>query len=263
VTPIPILLYHSVAPSWAPDYARWCIDPALFADHLDAVLELGYTCLTVSQLVDATATATLPAKPLAITFDDGRQDFAEHAVAPMAARGVPSTMYVVSGHVGGTSAWLDIPGEHRQPMMTWSQLLDARAAGVEIGAHSVSHPELDVVGAAAAADEVSRSRSQLEDGMGSPVRTFAYPHGYYSSRVQRLVRDAGFDSAAAVHDRWSSDTDDRFALSRLIIDGDTTPERLQARLQRPEHPRSHGHPALRVGWRAVRRARRAVASARS
>lgn len=262
MTPIPILLYHSVAPSWSAGYARWCIDPTLFDDHLDVVIGLGYTCLTVSELVDATATGTLPAKPLAVTFDDGRQDFADHAVSPMAARGVPSTMYVVSGHVGGSSAWLDIPGEHQQPMMTWSQISDAGAAGVEIGAHSVNHPELDVVGTSLAAGEIARSRTQLEDGLGTAVRTFAYPHGYYSARVQRLVREAGFDSAAAVHDRWSSDSDDRFALSRLIINGDTTPAQLEARLQQPAYPRAHGHPALRAGWRAVRRARRAIAVAR-
>jgi len=248
VTPIPILLYHSVAPTWAPGYARWCIDPSLFADHLDVVLGLGYTCLTISQLVDATASGTLPATPLAVTFDDGRQDFADHAVAPMAERGIPSTMYVVSGHVGGTSGWLAMAGEHDQPMMTWSQIDAACSAGVEIGAHSVNHPELDVVEQRVAAGEVTRCRAQLEDGIGRPVRTFAYPHGYYSSRVQRLVRDAGFDSAAAVHDRWSSATDDRFALSRLIINGDTTPAQLEALLQRPSSPRTHGD----AGWRPRR-----------
>lgn len=263
MTPIPILLYHSVAPMWSPGYARWCIDPALFADHLDVVVGLGYTCLTVSELVDAIATETLPSKPLAVTFDDGRQDFADHAVAPMAARHIQSTMYVVSGHVGGTSGWLDLAGEDQQPMMTWSQVREAASTGVEIGAHSVSHPELDVVGLPVAAGEIARSRSQLEDGLGAAVRSFAYPHGYYSARVQRLVGDAGFDSAAAVHDRWSSDVDDRFGLSRLIIDGDTTPAQLEGRLSHPDFPRTHGHPALRAGWRAVRRAKRVMSSARS
>lgn len=261
MTPIPILLYHSVGRTDAPAYARWCIAPERFAEHLDALVDAGYTFLTVSQLVDATATGNLPERPMAITFDDGRADFARNAVAPMAERGIRSTMYVVTGRVGGTSDWLAIAGEREQPMMGWSQIADAAAAGVEIGAHSVSHVELDTVPRSVAAEEVRRSRVELGEALGDTIRSFAYPHGYYSAGVRQLVQDAGFDSACAVYDRWSSDRDDRFGLSRLIVDASTTSDQLVERLRIPSRRGRPGHAALRVGWRAARRVRRAVSSA--
>jgi peptidoglycan/xylan/chitin deacetylase (PgdA/CDA1 family) len=261
VTPVPILLYHSVGSTRAATYARWCIAPGRFVEHLDALVDAGYTFLTVSQLVDATAAGELPERPMVITFDDGRADVADHALAPMAERGIRSTIYVVSGRVGGTSDWLAIADECDQPMMGWSQIAEAVAAGVEIGAHSVNHVELDTVPRSAAAEEIHRSREQLADGLGDAVRSFAYPHGYYSAGIRQLVHDAGFDSACAVHDRWSSDRDDRFALARLIVDAGTTADELTERLRTPSLRRRHGRTALRVGWRTARRVRRAVSSA--
>jgi peptidoglycan/xylan/chitin deacetylase (PgdA/CDA1 family) len=259
VTPVPILLYHSVAPTCAPQYRRWCISPELFEAHLDLIGELGYTCVGISDLVDGHRTGSLPSRPLAITFDDGRADFFDHALPLLAARGLPSTMYVVSGHVGRTSSWLDVEGEEDQPMMTWEQLREAAAHGVEIGAHSATHPHLDVIGKRRASEEIHRSRHELERGMGTPIRSFAYPHGYHSTRIKFTVRSAGFDSACAVRDTWSSDDDDRFALSRLIIDGETTSDELRSRLARPDTGQRRSQALLRVSWRTVRRVRHQLA----
>jgi peptidoglycan/xylan/chitin deacetylase (PgdA/CDA1 family) len=261
VTPIPILLYHSVSPTAAPGYERWCIAPGRFAAHLDAIVELGFTCLTISGLVDATLADALPPKPLAITFDDGRADFYDHALDSLASRGLPSTMYVVAGHVGGSSDFLGIAGEDDQPMMTWEQLRSASGHGVEIGAHSMTHPQLDIVGRARADDEISRSRTVLEDGLAEPVRSFAYPHGYHTARLTRSVRAAGYDSACAVHDRCSSADDNRFALSRLIVDGDTSTDRLRVLLTGLDVRRRPHRAPLRVGWRLVRRTRQRLGTA--
>jgi peptidoglycan/xylan/chitin deacetylase (PgdA/CDA1 family) len=261
VTPVPILLYHSVGSTDAAAYARWCIAPKRFVEHLDALVDAGHTFLTVSQLVDATVAGEIPERPIVITFDDGRADVADHAVVPMAERGIRSTIYVVSGKVGATSDWLADARERDQPMMGWSQIADAVAAGVEIGAHSVNHVELDTAPRWVAAEEIRRSRAQLTEGLGDTVRSFAYPHGYYSATVRRLVQDAGFDSACAVHDRWSSDRDDRFALARLIVDGGTSADELMERLRAPSLRGRHGRTALRAGWRTARRIRRAASSA--
>ena len=255
MTPIPILLYHSVAPEATDQYARWCVHPDLFAAQLDAVLALGYTPLTISELVDATSSGTLPKRPIAITFDDGRADFIEHAVPTLQSAGVASTMYVVTDNIGGTSDWLPMPGEADQPMMSWDDVRSAAAAGVEIGSHSATHRELDVIPAADLTDELVVSRQRLSDELGAPVRSFAYPHGYHSRSIVRRTELAGYDSACAVKDRWSHEHDDRFALSRLFVWGTTSAGELESMLSDPatRAPRSvRLERPLRAGWRAVR-----------
>jgi peptidoglycan/xylan/chitin deacetylase (PgdA/CDA1 family) len=252
VTPVPILLYHSVGHTSAPAYRRWCIEPSLFGEHLSALRSAGYDCLTVSGLVDAVDAGALPENPLLVTFDDGRADYAEHALPQLENHGVVSTMYVVSSQVGGTSAWLGIPGESDQPMMTWEDMRAAVACGHEIGSHSRTHPQLDVIARCDSHAEITGSRCDLEDGLGAPVRSFAYPHGHHRNREVVAVRDAGYDSACAVADRWSWLGQDRFRLSRLIVDGDTTADELLARLSEPPAGPRHRSRVLKGGFRCVR-----------
>lgn len=140
--------------------------------------------------------------------------------------------------------------------MTWADLRSLRSAGVELGAHSLSHPELDVISSKQARREISASREHLEDGLDLAVRSFAYPHGYHSRSVIKITRESGYDSACAVKDRWSEPDDDAFALSRLIIDGGTTAEQLESLLRNPPARQPREQRVLRLAWRTTRRAKR-------
>jgi len=252
--PVPILLYHSVADSASDAYRPWTVAPSQLAEHLAVVAELGYTTLTVSDFLDRRGTQSLPAKPCLVTFDDGRADFLSGAVPVLVDRGATATVYVVSGHIGGTSAWLPMEEERGQPMMSWSAVRDVDGVGIEVGAHSESHRELDVLSAAHLEREVVDCRRRLSEGLGHGVRSFAYPHGYHSKRVIEVVRAAGFDSAAAVYDRWSHVDDFRFGLSRMFVWDTTEAEDLRATLnaERPRTTDRRRDAMLRGGWRAAR-----------
>ncbi len=252
--PVPILLYHGVAEDAGGPSAPWVIDPGTFRAHLDALDGSGARPVTIGALVDALE-AGAPVAPgtVALTFDDGFADFASGALPALAERGWAATLYVTTGAIGATTTWLP----ERRPMLSWSALRDVAAAGIEIGAHTVHHPQLDVLPLDRARREIVESRATLEDGLGAPVETFAYPHGYHDQRVRSLVVDAGFRSGCAVKHRFSSLRDDRFALSRVMVrDGD--PADLVARWCRGEGlPTSAGgsSPIRSVAWRQVRRAR--------
>lgn len=255
--PVPILLYHSVGHTSSAEYRRWCVDPVAFSEQLDVLVELGLTCLTVTDFVDRRRAGTLPERPALITFDDGRADVVEHAAPTLEAHRLPATVYVVSGHLGGHSSWLDDPLERAQPMMSWQDARDLDRAGVEIGSHSVTHRELDVLASAEVRREIVGSRDHIAEQLGRAVSSFAYPHGYHTAGVVREVRRAGFTSACAVKDCWSPADDDAFALSRLIVGGELSTEAFRALLAGDvpirTHP-EHGELA-RLGWRALRWAR--------
>lgn len=92
-------------------------------------------------------------------------------------------------------------------MMTGEQVRSLRRAGMQIGAHTVSHPILAKLDASQAADEIGRSREVLEGLLGEKVGMFAYPNGkpgtdYLPDVHPRLVRELGFD--AAVSTRWAA-----------------------------------------------------------
>ena len=93
-------------------------------------------------------------------------------------------------------------------------------AGMQIGAHTVSHPILAKLDTPRAADEIGRSRDVLQTLLGEKVGLFAYPNGkpgtdYLPDVHPALVRELGFD--AAVSTRWAAArrSDDVFQIPRF------------------------------------------------
>jgi peptidoglycan/xylan/chitin deacetylase (PgdA/CDA1 family) len=250
---VPILLYHSVSddpPDWI---APFTVSPGLFAAHLDAVRDSGRQPLTVSQYMDAVrGIAAMPAAPVVITVDDGFADFRDNALPALSARGIPSTLYVTTGSLA------DRPQESVLPpagMLRSSELPELEAADVEIGAHSHSHRQMDLLPARAAGQEIVLSRTILADALGHPVRSFAYPHGYWRAAVRRLVGEAGFDSCCAVGESLSPAGEHPLAISRLMVRAHHDAAAI-ARWLRPGGARviSGRHRILSFGWRQYRRA---------
>ncbi|HEV7721020.1 MAG TPA: polysaccharide deacetylase family protein [Iamia sp.] len=253
--PVPVLLYHGVAPSAPPGLQPWVMHPDRFAAHLDLIVARGLTPLRVSDLVDAyRGEREMPERPVVITFDDGLADFAEHAWPALRERDLTATLYVVAGALGGTADWLDDIGGPPPAMLTWDQVRALDAEGCEIGAHSLTHPELDTLRRRAIEDEVSHSRREISTHLGAPVRSFAYPHGYHDRRVRAAVVAAGYDSACAVREALSSRDDDTLALARVTLLHDVEVDGLAAVLDGRDHPVAPFPEPIRTkAWRVARR----------
>jgi peptidoglycan/xylan/chitin deacetylase (PgdA/CDA1 family) len=251
---VPVLVYHSVCTDPAPLMRDWAITPDGFREHLAFLASEGYTTLTVSEYAQRLRAPawSLPPRTAVITFDDGFADFATAAAPALAEAGMTATLYVSSAYMGETSSWLGPEGE--QPMLTWSQIADVAAAGIEIGAHAHHHFALDELDRASAQIEIVRSKNLIEDHLGTPVESFAYPHGYHSRAIKEMVRLAGFTSACGVKHALSGPGDDLFALARIMVPADATTHDLGALISGLS--RSPRHERLKTkAWRAVRRAR--------
>jgi peptidoglycan/xylan/chitin deacetylase (PgdA/CDA1 family) len=217
--------------------------------------EHDYCPVTISTLVSACAAgAPLPSRTLAITFDDGLRDFLTEAMPVLQRYGFAATLYVVTGYIGKTNGWSRTLGEDGRPMLSWSELLAVSQLGIECGAHTHSHPQLDVLPPADAFAEIRRSKTTLEDHLGCMVRTFAYPHGYASGTTRQLVRQAGFTSACRVRHALSSTEEDPFALSRIIMTSDVRANDLGSLLAGERLPIAPPRERLlTIGWRLARK----------
>lgn len=260
VAPIPILLYHSVSDCPSQAIAPFSVTPANFERHLDLIVHGGRQVLTVSALMDTLACHehVQQARLAAITFDDGFADTLEVAAPMLAARRLPATGYLTTGCLFGRHRPPDvaIPGR----MMAWTQVRELEMAGFEVGAHTHTHPHLDIIPRATARDEVRRSKELLEAELGHTVRSFAYPHGYTNSFLRSEARGAGFDSACGVRNRLSHAGDDRWCLARLTVRADTQVETVAAWLRGEGAPLSRPGESIQTGaWREVRRLRRLLA----
>lgn len=91
----------------------------------------------------------------------------------------------------------------------------ALAAEFEIGAHTMTHPQLSRLDTDAARREIVRSKETLEAIVGQPVRSFCYPYGDHNEETKRIVREAGFDRARSIN-RFVTRSADRFAIGTSV-----------------------------------------------
>ncbi len=200
---VPILYYHyirTVDPTRDLLGFKLSIAPTLFAQQMALLHVDGAHTVTMTQVVAALAgTATLPAHPVVLTFDDGYSDFATAAEPVLARFGFVAIDYVVSGFVG------------RFHYMTAAQVVAMDAAGMVIGSHTAHHVDLAAVPLDRARREIDSGKAALEGLLGHPVLDFAYPFGGHDAAVVQLVEQAGFRDAV------STMYGDRQALSSLFL----------------------------------------------
>ena len=226
---IPILMYHSISHSTNPKFKQFAVPPAQFAEQMMYLSTHCYTPLTVTQLV-TTAVEHLPEKPVVLTFDDGMADFFTDALPILVRYNFPATLYIATAFVGGTCDWLRREGESARRMMTWKEIVLAHMAGIECGAHSHTHLQLDILSLPQAQREILTSKQLLEQHLGQNVPSFAYPYGYYTARMQRVVQATGFTSACAVKHAMHIAATHPFALPRLMVKPTTSREDFAALL---------------------------------
>jgi peptidoglycan/xylan/chitin deacetylase (PgdA/CDA1 family) len=252
---MPALMYHSVSAVGGP-MRELAVPPRLLADQLAALTDAGYRLVGLSEaldLLDAGSTERL----LALTFDDGYRDFLTAGVPALQAAGAGATLYPAVGHLGGEARWLGRWAPDFGAMLTWDELAEVAAAGVEIGNHGLIHHPLDVLPATQLRREVVRSRDLLEQRLQRRVRSFAYPHGYHSRRVRGFVASTGHDNATEVGRRVHTPRERRLAVPRFQPTPDHTGADLVALV-------AGGGPGLvprlkriaQPGWRLARRAAR-------
>jgi peptidoglycan/xylan/chitin deacetylase (PgdA/CDA1 family) len=258
VTPVPVLMYHSVSEHPPAATRRLSVHPEEFEAQLRLLRRSGFTTVPFGAYAAAVTGGTpLPERTVVLTFDDGYADFAEHALPALEAHGFTATVFVTTG-------WLDDAGELAagrplDRMLSWKQVRELDRAGIEIGAHSHSHAQLDQLPGAALAAELRTSRELLEEHTGGPVTTLAYPFGYSSARVREAVAASGYRHAAAVANRLPSAEPDPMALPRLTVRRSTGLDAFDRIVHAAGIDRAYAlDRALTRGWAVGRRARYAA-----
>ena len=277
-----ILIFHRVLPAPDPLFPGE-VDAARFG-RICAWVARWFNVLPLDAAVQRLRRGDLPARALAITFDDGYEDNHSQALPILQRHGLPATFFVATGFLDGGRMWNDtvieavrrtrqtvldldgLPGgdfgahtlsdaasrrsaigkllpalkyldpARRQAavdalaaraqvslpgdlMMSSQQVRSLHRAGMQIGAHTVTHPILARVDDTTAHGEITQSKAALERLLGDEVKLFAYPNGKpgadYGPSAVDLARRAGF--AAAVSTRpGSADADsDAFQLPRF------------------------------------------------
>ena len=208
---VPILMYHYIRVNPDPrDKMGYnlSVTPEDFRAQMDWLADNGWHPITMTTLRTYYDGTPLPSKPVVLTFDDGYLDFYTTAFPILQAHHFPAVSYVVSGFVG-------MPGRY----VTAAQIQEMDRAGIEIGAHTVSHANLARLSTDSLRHEVMDSKSVLEGLIGHTVWDFCYPSGSFDARVVQMVADQGFQSATTTAENVNHSSADRFTWGRTRVSG--------------------------------------------
>lgn len=247
---LPVLMYHGVPKDGSGAHDPLDVPMAQLREHVQALQADGWTLLGLSEALD-TLDESPTAKVVAITFDDGLLDF-HNAADVLDELGARATLYVPSGLMEDETS--DAVGSARpRSVLSWRELAGLAQRGIEIGSHSHNHRALDVLAPHLLPREVLGSRTDIEDRLGAPVRSFSYPYGYHSPRVREAVAAAGYDNACVVGRRLADGRGDRFAIPRLQVRPDSTGSDVGRLVVRGEPgPAPAIKRVLYPAWRVVR-----------
>lgn len=209
---VPILLYHhlqDVPPKASPLLRAWSISPKKLESQVQWLMAHGFHTITMAQLVaHLKHHQALPEKPIVLTFDDGWRDHYEIAFPMLKKYRCVATFFIITDSVGHSA------------YMNWDQIRRMSESGMDMEAHTVTHPKLTRIPPQDAYREIEQSKKVLEDHLHRPVTIFAYPFGAYDDRVIGQVREAGYEAAAAVSGMNGSylyRADESYTLFRKVV----------------------------------------------
>jgi peptidoglycan/xylan/chitin deacetylase (PgdA/CDA1 family) len=183
---LPILAYHAVdaKPLSGSSGVAMTVPTNQFQEEMDYLAENGYHTITLSEVYDAVdKNLPLPAKSVAITFDDGYLDQYSVAYPILKSHNFTATFFVITNMVGRNGKY---------DYISWDQLKEMQNSGMDIESHTVNHPNLTKLKLQSLADQMVKSKEVIKAHLGKDPKIIAYPGNKYDANVETAAQNAGY-----------------------------------------------------------------------
>jgi len=219
-----ILMYHSIGkPPKGVKTPNLYVTPKMFKFQMWYLKWAGFNVLSLKDLIASVQKDEKNAKRIALTFDDGYQDFYENAYPVLRRYGYPSTVFIIPGLMGGKNDW-DFSHENAaKPLMDWKTVIEISKNGVDIGSHTKTHPCLLDLSPHEIAVEAIDSKREIEKRLDRPIEFFCYPYGKYNAGAREEIRKAGYAGAISTLRGCVEKPFDPFGLKRVPVKLTTNP----------------------------------------
>lgn len=171
----------------------FCVPPETFEAQVAFLAQEGRAVSLEDVVAFAYGRRALPEDACLVSMDDGYASMLEIALPILARHRVPAVAFVTASFVGAPR----VP-ELPEAFLSVEGLRALHAGGVSIGSHALTHRSMGRLSPEEARDEARRSRARLEELLGAPVTSFAYPfgtHGDFHEGTDRALAEAGYQVA--------------------------------------------------------------------
>jgi len=200
-----ILMYHRFGES---AYPATNIRLDQFEAHIEELQSGGYTVLSVPDIIAALRSGQpLPDRTVGITIDDAYLSVYTEAWPRLRRAEFPFTLFVAT----------DAIDRKFVSYMSWDQLRDLRDNGVTIGSQTASHLHMPANREDRNKEDLRLSNERFQGELGFTPDLFAYPFGEASTRIQEIVKEAGFTSSFGQHSGALQTSSDPYYMPRFAL----------------------------------------------
>lgn len=232
---VPILMYHSISDdpeTGVHPYYRTATLPQVFAAQMKYLHDSGYRTLSLEEATRQLESPTAElGKQVVITFDDGYRNFYSDAFPALRRFAFTATVFLPTAFIGNQA--LQFKGK---TCLTWAEVSELRKHGVAFGSHTVNHPQLWDLSLPAIDSELRISKETIEDKLGCPAVSFAYPYAFpqddtgFTNKLRDALRNAGYKNGVCTRLGRANRASEPLFLERLPVNSGDDQAFFQAKL---------------------------------
>lgn len=216
---VPILMYHKIGDELNNDAV---ISKERFNEHMAYLDQQGYHPISLDELYGyVSQKKLLPSKPVVLTFDDGYRDTYEIAFPILKKYGFKSVLFISAAGSGDR--------------LSWQELQEMKASGMEVSSHSYNHRDLDGLSAQIQTEEINKSKEIFDQMLNQDTRYFCYPNGSYNQTTLNLLQEKGIVLAVTTQPGWAKPGDNPLTLRRIWMGNSVDLQHLAERLTREDY----------------------------
>lgn len=209
---VPILTYHSIDNSGS----IISTSPVQFQSQMQFLKESSFNVISLKDITQCIyEKRPFPPRAVGITFDDGFKNVYNVAYPILKKFGFMATVFLVTGYCGQNNQWKGQPkGIPTLDLLCWDEIFEMSKGGIDVGVHTMNHPDLTKISIEAAREEILNSKSMIQKQLGQEILFFAYPYGKETEEIKSLIRGEFYGACSTELDlaTFKSDT---FSLPRI------------------------------------------------
>jgi peptidoglycan/xylan/chitin deacetylase (PgdA/CDA1 family) len=232
---VPILMYHSISDNlFGMSHPYYHINtlPEVFSGQMRWLRNAGYRTIALKDAWAGIEAGTDLSKTVVLTFDDGYRDFYTEGLPVLKQCGFSATIFLATDRIHTTPARIE-----GTDYLTWSDVRELKAEGIDFGSHTVSHPDLRSLGPDQIEYELGHSKEVIEQHLGVSVGSFSYPFGFpeedksFARFLEDVLTNLGFEYGVSTILGRASRRSNRFFLPRIPVNSYDDASLLRAKLE--------------------------------
>lgn len=200
------LMYHYVEINQnKADFKRDSLNtnPYIFEQQMVTLKNAGYKFIKPSEIKEFLDDKS-DQKYVVVSFDDGYRTFFSYTYPIIKKHGIKSVNYIIYNFIG-----------RQNNMDEWQIKELVKDDLVEIGSHTLNHPNLTEILPDQLKSEIIDSKNLLEKRFGINVTSFCYPYGYYNEKAFPFIKEAGYLTAVTTKEGSMISEDNLYEIKRI------------------------------------------------